>query len=66
MVAVEGLAFTPTEASRGRSNPTRDDLSTSVCAVTTLEMAIGSGMEEIVAGKEMNMCSMNKSRRVIG
>ena len=66
MVVAEGRAFTPTEASRGRSNRTRDELSTSACAVITLEMAIGNGMEEIVAGKEMNMCSMNRTRRVIG
>ena len=66
MVAAEGRAFTPMEVSRGRSNPTRDELSTSACVAITLGTDIVNGMAAIVAGREMNMFSMNKMPGVTG
>eukprot|EP00563_Minutocellus_polymorphus_P000878 CAMPEP_0181032938 /NCGR_PEP_ID=MMETSP1070-20121207/6994_1 /TAXON_ID=265543 /ORGANISM="Minutocellus polymorphus, Strain NH13" /LENGTH=114 /DNA_ID=CAMNT_0023110339 /DNA_START=24 /DNA_END=368 /DNA_ORIENTATION=+ len=62
MVVAEVRAFIPTEASRGQSNPIRDELSISACAVTSSEMAIESGTVEIAVGREMNMSFMNRTR----
>ena len=54
------------EVSRGRSNPTRDELSISACVAITLGTDIVNGMAAIVAGREMNMFSMNKMPGVTG